>query len=264
MGDKSKEFLPGYTLLMPLAEGVRNHVYLGETAKNNQCVIKQLKKRSDPDEYDEEKRLFKREVELLSLNDIEHENIVPFMDSFVYEDKHFLIQEYVEGRNLHEVVAQYGSLSEDDALKIGIQVVEVLEYLHDKSLVYGGVQPSNLMLTREGLVVFTDFRMSHVFLSGQLASKQAITPGYSAPEQYFARPHPRSDLYSLGRTLFYLLTGITPKQSSEPVDPNKNAAKITGIFNSLILNLTAYTPDGRPPNAKFVYDRFMEIYSHTI
>ena len=210
-----RDFYGEFEWLQPLAEGGMGTVYLAEAKQHNnaRCVIKQL--RSDPnrseEELEEARRLFLREVEIL--RNLDHAGIVPFRDWHVTNDgRYFLVMDYITGNNLETTIQSYGPFNEDDAVKVGIQICEVLEYLHEDqspekpSIIYRDLKPSNLMLTPEGQVIFIDFGIARVLMPSTTATR-VVTAGYSPPEQYFGKPEVRSDLYALGATLAHLVTG---------------------------------------------------------
>jgi serine/threonine protein kinase len=212
--DSTDPWFKRYRWLQMLGTGGMGVIYLAEdsAAGNSSCVVKQLNsKYADPEERSEAVRLFKREASLLkSLN---HPGVVRFFDSYSTEDgKHYLVMDYVRGSSLESVINDFGAFNDDDTVKVGIQICEVLEYLHDQEppIIYRDLKPSNLMLTPEGQIVFIDFGIARTFMPKESATR-VVTAGYSPPEQYFGKPETRSDLYALGATIGHLLTGVRPK-----------------------------------------------------
>ncbi len=262
-----RDFYGEFEWLQPLAEGGMGTVYLAEAKLHNnaRCVIKQL--RSDPnrseEELEEARRLFLREVEIL--RNLDHAGIVPFRDWHVTNDgRYFLVMDYITGNNLETTIQSYGPFNEDDAVKVGIQICEVLEYLHEDqspekpSIIYRDLKPSNLMLTPEGQVIFIDFGIARVLMPSTTATR-VVTAGYSPPEQYFGKPEVRSDLYALGATLAHLVTGVRPRPLITSV-PSQQGAEINETFDALISSLTAHSPSERPPNARAVRHTLYKIY----
>lgn len=263
MSDTLQEWTAKYTWLEPIAQGGMGQVFLAEEkgASSSRCVIKQLRSidRQSPEERTEAQRLFRREVDILKK--LNHPNIVRFFDHYVSEDgKYFLVMDYITGNNLETIVQNYGPFTQDDAIKVGIQICEVLEYLHenDPPIIYRDLKPSNLMLTPDGQVIFIDFGIARVFMPAQSATR-VVTAGYSPPEQYFGRPDTRSDLYALGATLSHLLTGVRPRPLITSV-PSQHVDTILPQLDKLVKDLTQHSPDDRPSTAREVRHSLYKIY----
>lgn len=262
-----RDFYKDYKLINPIAEGGMGLVLLAEDnrANNAKCVIKQMRKpdAQTQEELDEARRLFTREVEILS--DLDHPGIVKFRDYYVdTDDRYFLVMDYITGNTLETILHNYGPFSEEDTVMIGIQICEVLEYLHDDSdpnkpsILYRDLKPSNLMLTPEGNVIFIDFGIARFFMPSTNATR-VVTAGYSPPEQYFGRPEVRSDLYALGATLAHLVTGVRPRPLVTS-NPSQQDAEVHQSFNDLIMQLTAHSPAERPASARVVKHNLFKIY----
>lgn len=261
-----RDFYVDYTFNEPIAEGGMGSVYLAvDTRKQKQVVIKQMRGIDvrSAEELEEARRLFKREVDILSA--LDHPGIVKFLDYHVDMDgRYFLVMEHIQGNNLETILHNFGPFSQDDAIKIGINICEILEYLHEEnlpkkpSILYRDLKPSNLMLTPEGQIIFIDFGIARHFMPSDAATR-VITAGYSPPEQYFGRPEFRSDLYALGATMAHLVTGVRPRPLVSSV-PSQQGAEVTESFDLLIARLTAHSPGERPPSATAVLHEFFQIY----
>jgi serine/threonine protein kinase len=245
-----------------LGTGGMGVIYLAEdsVAGNAPCVVKQLNsKYADPEERSEAVRLFIREAALLkSLN---HPGVVRFFDSYSTEDgKHYLVMDYVRGSSLESVINDFGAFNDDDTVKVGIQICEVLEYLHDQEppIIYRDLKPSNLMLTPEGQIVFIDFGIARTFMPKESATR-VVTAGYSPPEQYFGKPETRSDLYALGATIGHLLTGVRPKPLTAS-QPRQHRADVHPNLDALVKQLTSHSPEDRPATARHVRHTLYRIY----
>jgi len=260
--DSTDPWFKRYRWLQMLGTGGMGVIYLAEdsAAGNSSCVVKQLNsKYADPEERSEAVRLFKREASLLkSLN---HPGVVRFFDSYSTEDgKHYLVMDYVRGSSLESVINDFGAFNDDDTVKVGIQICEVLEYLHDQEppIIYRDLKPSNLMLTPEGQIVFIDFGIARTFMPKESATR-VVTAGYSPPEQYFGKPETRSDLYALGATIGHLLTGVRPKPLTAS-QPSQHRADVHPNLDILVKQLTSHSPEDRPATARHVRHTLYRIY----
>ena len=157
---------------------------------------------------------FKREAKLLlKLN---HPYIPRVRDSFVENDRHYLVMDFIEGRTLTELLAKEGNVpglegahgvSEARARSWAQQLCNVLAYLHRQNppIIFRDLKPSNIMVTDQDEIRLIDFGIARTFQS-QRQSTIIMTIGYAPPEQLHSMPEPRSDLYALGATLHRVLT----------------------------------------------------------
>ena len=157
---------------------------------------------------------FNREVMILS--DLKHPNIPRIYAHFTDPEHWYLVIDFIEGETLEEyrVKAPGACLPLEQVLDIGIQLCTVLDYLHNHQppIIFRDVKPANIMLTPSGKLYLIDFDVARYFKPGKARDTIAFgSPGFAAPEQYGkAQTTPRSDIYSLGVTLYQLLTGNDP------------------------------------------------------
>lgn len=141
----------------------------------------------------------------------------------IIEDGHtiYVVMDYVEGESLKKVMRDAGGpMAEDDVISWGIQLCDVLEYLHTRTppVIYRDMKPSNVMLREDGTVKLIDFGIAREYKEGHTSDTQILgTRGYAAPEQFSrtVQTDARTDIYSLGVTLYTLVTGRSP--SDDPV-----------------------------------------------
>jgi eukaryotic-like serine/threonine-protein kinase len=254
-------WLDNYNWLQPIGEGGMGSVYLAEDKRNGNapCVIKQIKyEYKDLASQAEMIKVCQREADLL--RKLNHRGIVKFLDDHYSVEGLYVVMEYIPGSNLEGVMNKEGPLDSETVVRIGLQCCDVLEYLHsaEPPIIYRDLKPSNLMLRPDGLVVFIDFGIARDFEPKGPATR-VVTSGYSPPEQYFGKPEPRGDLYSLGATMHHLLTGVRPK----PLTACHPAALNSGVLpalDALIFQMTSHDKDERPPSARAVQYELFRIY----
>jgi serine/threonine-protein kinase len=161
---------------------------------------------------------FQREVELLSK--LSHTNLVSFYEANLAGDQPYIVMECVEGLSLDRILTRKGLLKVADACEIIRQVALGLQHAHDQQIIHRDIKPSNIMVTPEGNVKLLDWGLGRIweettnpeiFLT--MANQTLGTPDYIAPEtlQNSHQADHLSDIYSLGGSLFTLLTGMPPR-----------------------------------------------------
>jgi serine/threonine protein kinase len=163
---------------------------------------------------------FRREIAIVS--GLEHPNIVRAYDIVKTRTQLFLVLEYVEGRDLATRVRGRGPLPIREAVDYAVQAARALAYAHGRGIIHRDLKPSNLLRTRDGIIKLSDLGLARLLSPGADADLTTLqgrcmgTPEYMAPEQAedATKADARSDLYSLGTTLFHLLTGQSPVSGS--------------------------------------------------
>ena len=147
---------------------------------------------------------------------LHHPNIVTLYDIDEVRARPYLLMEYVDGPSLHALLRRNGPLSPSRALSILWDVALALRHAHAAGIVHCDIKPGNILIDRRGTAKVTDFGLARAInRAGRSALEGTVagTPDYISPEQVLAqRPDQRSDLYSLGATLFEMLTGKSPFQ----------------------------------------------------
>jgi serine/threonine protein kinase, bacterial len=238
-----------YQILQTLGSGGFGQTFLAidtHLPSQRKCVIKQLKpvvERPDLQNWLQER--FQREAAILEELGEGHPQIPRLYAYFAEAGKFFLVQEYVEGVTLKQKVEQHGSLPEKQVWGILAILLSVLEYVHGKRMVHRDIKPDNIILrASDNKPVLIDFGAvkeamgTVVNTYGKGAASVAIgTPGYMPSEQAAGRPVYSSDLYSLGLTAVFALTGKTPQQWD--LDPSTGELLWRSELPSLRSNLAA-------------------------
>jgi len=214
-----------YRIVKPLSKGGMGKVYLAENlqAFKRQCIVKEMLDYFDPHNPQEVANATKRfEEEARLLARLKHPSIPEIMAYFSEGGRNYIVMQYIEGENLQERLERSGPQSSRDVKKWGIALCHILEYLASVKppVVHHDIKPANIILDKNtGAVRLVDFGTARARLVWQAGGKVGIhqssvygTAGYAAPEMWppHSRPDPRSDVYALGATLYYLLAGDDP------------------------------------------------------
>ena len=166
---------------------------------------------------DEYARQFHREAVILAM--LRHPNLPRVTDHFVIDGQgQYLVMDFVEGEDLRERLDRDGVLPDAEIVILGAAICDALSYLHSRKpqVVHRDIKPGNVKVLPNGNVCLVDFGLAKVIQGSQITSTgaRAMTPGYSPPEQYgTARTDHRTDIYSLGATLYAALTGELPEDA---------------------------------------------------
>ncbi len=158
------------------------------------------------------------EQEVRAAANLDHPNLARAYDADVFGDLHVLVMEYVTGRSLDKMLADAGPMSVQQACQCAFQTAQGLQHAHQRGMVHRDLKPANLMLTAEGRIKILDFGLAKLnqeqSAGSGLTRDHALmgTPAYLAPEQALdaAKADIRADIYSLGCTLYALVTGAAP------------------------------------------------------
>jgi serine/threonine protein kinase len=168
---------------------------------------------------------FQQEARLLA--SLRHPNLPRVSDHFEEDGNAYLVMDFIYGRRLDEVVAQEGGLTEDEVLDWARQLIEALAHCHEQGVIHRDVKPQNVIITWQGQAILVDFGLAKLVDPDDPHTRTVMrglgTPEYAPPEQYDTRKggtDPRTDIYSLGATLYHALAGAPPPTATERVvDP---------------------------------------------
>ena len=181
---------------------------------NRLCLIKQLKTSYDPQLQQELEKRFQQEAEILERLG-RHPQIPDLYDCFSENNQLYLVQEWIAGCNLQQKFQQEVKLIETELKDILIKLLPVLEFLQENQIIHRDIKPNNIMLNGENLPILIDFgivKEIYTMVNPNIAyTVMGIgTPGFVSAEQKKGQPTHASDIYSLGVTAIYLLTGKVP------------------------------------------------------
>jgi tRNA A-37 threonylcarbamoyl transferase component Bud32 len=245
-------FEPGQTLqdgklkiIRQLAIGGLSAVYLAQRTSGERVILKEsaIPRESNTTLQSKADDMLKRESELLMR--LSHPQIVQVQDLFMHNGKAYLVLEYLPGENLRQIVNQNGPISQEQAIEWAKQLCEILEYLHQQKppIVHRDISPDNIIAGKNGRLVLIDFGAANEFLTtatGTIVGKQAYLP----PEQIKGKAVPQSDIYALGATLLFLLTGKDPEPLSQLHAVHTNPG-LNPELDQLIYDCTSLALDTR-------------------
>ena len=242
--------IPGYEMLRPIAEGGMASVYLAvQESLGRNVAIKLLKRFDSPGQA----RRFHDEGRIIaSLN---HRNIITIHDIGIYEDRHYISMEYLEGGDLEERIQT--RMSVDKALDLIEVMGSCLEFLHCKSIIHRDIKPANILFHKDGTPILTDFgvaRQLEADVRLTMEGSAVGSPHYLSPEQAECKPlDGRTDIYSLGIIFHEMLTGVKPFQGDSHIEtilahltePVPTLPPALERYQSLLDRMIAKDPDER-------------------
>ncbi len=206
-------------------------------------------------------RQFRTEAVILAT--LRHPNLPRVTDHFVIEGQgQYLVMDYIEGEDLRERIDRQGLLTDAEAVTLGTAVCDALIYLHSRQpqVVHRDIKPGNVKITPSGNIMLVDFGLAKVLAGSHVTTTgaRAMTPGYSPPEQYgTSRTDHRSDIYSLGATLYMALSGALPEDAlaramgQEVLTPlRKHNPKVSKKLAMVIEKAMELRPDDRFQSAE--------------
>jgi len=222
LGASSKSFeIPGYQILEKLGKGSMGIVYKARQTSVDRIVAVKILLDALAQNKEFIKR-FDREAKIAAK--LSHNNIVNAIDAGEVTGHHFFVMEYVEGSTIKDALDKDKVFDEKVALKIVLSVAEALKHAHQRGLIHRDIKPENVILTKEGNVKLADLGLARLTADEKWAMSEAGmaigTPYYISPEQVRGQVDVdiRADIYSLGATLYHMVTGRVPYDGETPTD----------------------------------------------
>jgi len=208
--------IPGYEILTKLGEGGMGAVFRArQVSLDRDVAIKILSPKLAGDAFFIDR--FMREARAAAA--LSHENIIRAIDVGRSGTHYFFVMEFVEGKTAHDLVLEKGALEEAEALDIGIQVARALDHANQHSIVHRDIKPENIMITNDAVAKLCDLGLARTGPGTGGALEEAVgTPNYVSPEQARgdADVDIRTDIYSLGASLYHLASGAMPFKKLGP------------------------------------------------
>lgn len=256
-----------YSVVRPLGQGGMAHVYLAD----DQLTQSQIALKVMNDDISHDPEFIKRfDTEARAASRLDHPNIVKVLGYGQDEDLRYIVQEYVEGCTLSEMVHEKGALSWQEALPLMIQIALALEHAHRGGVIHRDIKPHNILITSDGIAKVTDFGIARAVDSNTITLTSGVTFGsvhYFSPEQ--ARGgliSEKSDLYSFGIMLHEVLTARLPfdgdtsvavaiKHLQEMPPPASSLnPDIPRSLDNIITKCIQKSPENRYQNARELVD----------
>lgn len=199
-----------YQILERLGSGGFGTVYLAEDKLLNRKVALKV-----PHHQQDEQGLLQEPRIMASLK---HPNIVELITVEQKDETFFMVMEYVEGESLDRLIRRERTLSPVRALEISIDVASAIAFAHSHKVIHRDLRPANILLDGVGLAKVTDFGTSRLLVTQDLFARTRIgSPPYMAPEHFRGRAVFQSDIWSMGISMYEMLTGTVPFYDADPV-----------------------------------------------
>ena len=259
-----------YDIMGELGRGGMGVVYDAiDPRLDRHVAIKVIELPSDPNMSDSTRaelvERFKREAKASAK--LNHPNIVSIFDFGEYEGRYYMVMEYLQGRNLSELLKLHSPMALPVALKALAQTCEALDFAHHQGIIHRDIKPANIVILDNGTTKLADFGIARLEASNSELTKAGSILGsllYISPEQLMNPKDvdKRADIYSLGVTAYEILTGKLPYNGSnigeivmkimqsEPPLPSELNREIPSELDAMIFKAMAKTPDGRYDTAR--------------
>lgn len=268
-----KDEIPGYEIIEGLGYGGMGIVWKAIQKSLRRIVAIKILNESLVSDSIFVKR-FIREAEAIAC--VSHPNIVQIYDVAQIKEKIFYAMEYIDGKNLQNIIKEKKILSISSALEIALQVATALQEAHGKNIIHRDIKPQNILMTHQGFIKLTDFGLAKNFQDNmEITSSNMLlgSPKFMSPEQ-ISDPHSidsRTDIYSLGITLYHMLTGKFPFPATSVIELfekivegnfipiEQRQASLPASVVKLVHKMIQKSPDQRYPTAIDVIEEISSI-----
>ena len=247
-----------YKILNKIGQGGMSVVYLAMNERaNKQWAIKEVRKDGVKD-HDVVRQGLIAETDILKR--LNHPHLPSIIDVIDRDDTFLIVMDYIEGKSLDHWLKKDGAQPQEKVVEWAKQICDVLGYLHSRKppIIYRDLKPANVMLKPDGQIMIIDFGTAREFKETSIEDTSCLgTQGYAAPEQYggHGQTDARTDIYTLGATMYHLLTGHNPSLPPYEMYPIRrwNPALSSGL-EKIVLKCTQRNPNDRYQNcAELMY-----------
>jgi outer membrane protein assembly factor BamB len=254
-----------YIIVKTLGRGGMGAVYqaLDQRLNNSIVAIKEMSTNAvGPGNIQAAIAAFKTEATMLI--SLRHQALPRITDFFAKgEDRWYLVMDYIEGTTLKQTAQERGKIPEAEVRNWAKQLCDILNFLHTRKppVIFRDLKPANIMLTPDGVIKLIDFGIARHFRQGQTADTSAYgSAGFAPPEQYGQnQTDARSDIFALGATLHYLLTGIDPEKTPFTFDPPSKTVSISPEFEAVLMKMVDLRAANRPGSIREVAQELANI-----
>lgn len=247
-------FIDGkYKILNEIGHGGMSNVYLAMNEKANKTwAVKEVRKQGIRD-FEVIRQSLMIETDLLKK--ISHPNLPSIVDVIEENDNFLIVMDYVDGKTLEKLLKERGTIRQEEVVDWAMQLCNVLDYLHHRTppIIYRDMKPSNIMLKSDGTVILIDFGTAREYKTEKQEDTTCLgTKGYAAPEQFggMGQTDARTDIYSLGATMYHLLTGHNPAKPPYEMYPVRYwNAKLSSGLEYIIEKCVKKNPEERYQSA---------------
>jgi len=263
---KGQKINDRYQIIKSIGEGGMANVYLAyDTILDRDVAVKIL--RGDLSNDEKFVRRFQREA--LNASSLSHPNIVEVYDVGEDNGQYFIVMEYIEGKNLKDLLKKRGKLTVTEVVDIMSQISDGLSIAHDSYIIHRDIKPQNIMILENGMVKITDFGIAMAMNATQLTQTNSVMGSvhYLPPEQASGKGSTlKSDIYSMGILMYELLTGSLPyrgenaveialKHLKEPLPSIREELEdIPQSVENVILKSASKNPKNRYNDAREMYE----------
>ncbi len=263
---KGQKINDRYQIIKSIGEGGMANVYLAyDTILDRDVAVKVLR----GDLADDEKFVRRFQREALSASSLSHPNIVEVYDVGDDNGQYFIVMEYIDGKNLKDLLKKRGKLTVSEVVDIMSQIADGLSVAHDSYIIHRDIKPQNIMILENGLVKITDFGIAMAMNATQLTQTNSVMGSvhYLPPEQASGKGSTlKSDIYSMGILMYELLSGTLPyrgdnaveialKHLKEPLPSiREELPDVPQSVENVILKAAAKNPKNRYNDAREMYE----------
>lgn len=236
-----------YKILELIGKGGMSRVWQAkDTHVNRDWAVKEINKSSKEYQNTVNEQETLREIEVMKK--LDHPSLPRIVDIIDTQEFLYIVMDYIQGETLYEIVKTRGVPEQETVVSWMLDICDTLNYLHhlDPPIIYRDMKPSNIILTPDQRIKVIDLGIAREFKAGMQDTQPLGTRGYASPEHYDMHTDARSDVYTVGTTMYHLLTGKDPSQPPYYMKPIREIDPgLSSGLEKIVLKATASDPDDR-------------------